>query len=104
MGDALQRATSPHGAQQHQDAQSALELDRKLADAAHQPAARNCDAALCAELPVEWKNLKVRQLIHFPRSYSEFEAKAKNWLNWHRAPNYGATLFPDSFALSAHIT
>lgn len=43
----------------------------------------------------EWKGLKMRQITNYPRTYTEFEAKAKNWLNGRRAPNYGATLFPD---------
>jgi len=32
---------------------------------------------------------------YMPKSYTEFEYKAKNWLNGRKAPNYALTLFPD---------
>eukprot|EP01084_Bolivina_argentea_P028396 52778_1 len=43
----------------------------------------------------EWNGIKTRNTSTEPTSYIEFEAKAKNWLNGRRAPNYGNTLFPD---------
>jgi hypothetical protein len=43
----------------------------------------------------EWNGIKTRNTSSQPSNYLEFEAKAKNWLNGRRAPNYGNTLFPD---------
>ena len=54
-----------------------------------------CDPLKHLTFLSEWKGLKMRQITNYPRTYTEFEAKAKNWLNGRRAPNYGATLFPD---------
>ena len=42
----------------------------------------------------EWTGLKTQQMQYMPKSYSEFEYKAKNWLNGRKAPNYALTLFP----------
>eukprot|EP00485_Elphidium_margaritaceum_P007592 CAMPEP_0202695148 /NCGR_PEP_ID=MMETSP1385-20130828/8811_1 /ASSEMBLY_ACC=CAM_ASM_000861 /TAXON_ID=933848 /ORGANISM="Elphidium margaritaceum" /LENGTH=590 /DNA_ID=CAMNT_0049351121 /DNA_START=233 /DNA_END=2005 /DNA_ORIENTATION=- len=44
---------------------------------------------------LEWNGIKTRSVASRPSTYEEFEAKAKNWLNGRRAPNYGNTLFPD---------
>ena len=44
---------------------------------------------------ISWKGLKTRQIQNAPKTYLEFENKAKNWLNGRRAPNYASTLFPD---------
>lgn len=55
----------------------------------------HCDPLQHLQFLSEWKGLKMRQITNYPRTYTEFEAKAKNWLNGRRAPNYGATLFPD---------
>ena len=41
----------------------------------------------------EWNGIRTRNASTRPSSYIEFEAKAKNWLNGRRAPNYGNTLF-----------
>eukprot|EP01083_Nonionella_stella_P070491 188634_1 len=54
-----------------------------------------CDAVKHLSFLADWKGLKMRQITNYPRTYTEFEAKAKNWLNGRRAPNYGASLFPD---------
>ena len=43
----------------------------------------------------EWTGLKTQQMQYMPKSYTEFEYKAKNWLNGRKAPNYALTLFPD---------
>lgn len=43
----------------------------------------------------EWTGLKTQQMQYMPKSYSEFEYKAKNWLNGRKAPNYALTLFPE---------
>jgi len=42
----------------------------------------------------EWTGLKTQQMQYMPKSYAEFEYKAKNWLNGRKAPNYAQTLFP----------
>ena len=42
----------------------------------------------------EWTGLKTQQMQYMPKSYTEFEYKAKNWLNGRKAPNYALTLFP----------
>eukprot|EP01083_Nonionella_stella_P031645 86659_1 len=44
---------------------------------------------------INWRGLKTRQIQNAPKTYLEFENKAKNWLNGRRAPNYAATLFPE---------
>lgn len=43
----------------------------------------------------EWTGLKTQQMQFMPKSYTEFEYKAKNWLNGRKAPNYALTLFPE---------
>lgn len=43
----------------------------------------------------EWTGLKTQQMQYMPKSYTEFEYKAKNWLNGRKAPNYALTLFPE---------
>ena len=55
----------------------------------------NCNPMEHLSFLQEWQGLKMRQITNYPRTYNEFEAKAKNWLNGRRAPNYGSSLFPD---------
>mmetsp|Transcript_5227 Transcript_5227/g.8766 ORF Transcript_5227/g.8766 Transcript_5227/m.8766 type:complete len:490 (+) Transcript_5227:14-1483(+) len=44
---------------------------------------------------IAWNGLSTEKLNEAPRTYSQFEKKAKNWVCGRRAPNYGRTLFPE---------
>ena len=52
---------------------------------------------------IAWKGLKTRQIQNAPKTYLEFENKAKNWLNGRRAPNYASTLFPDMIKAAGSV-
>eukprot|EP01083_Nonionella_stella_P071925 193557_1 len=79
------------------DTNSRLSLDSTMFESVTHSFTYAVDNAAMAKhlgFIISWKGLKTRQIQNAPKTYLDFENKAKNWLNGRRAPNYAATLFP----------